>query len=150
MLQSKSFRTALVFAPGSMSRVFSALVCTGLLLTAVGCKKAPKDKTKPADATSTAVAAPGKPCEELSKKACGVAGDKSGTCNSVKAVVDLLSDATCAQGLKDFAHTEQKLKSQSSKCDELVEKLCAGVGKETGTCKMVSEKTKRISARAVC
>lgn len=37
---------------------------------------------------------------------------------------------------------EQKIKGQASKCDELVEKLCAGVGKETDTCKMVAGKTK--------
>src|SRR5690606_23673633 len=34
------------------------------------------------------------------------------------------------------------LKTQGSKCDELVAKLCAGVGPDTATCKMVQEKTK--------
>lgn len=142
MLQSNFTRTGLLSVLASASRTFTGLVCTGLLLTAVGCKKAPKDKSKSTEGATTAVAVAGKPCEELSKKACGVAGEKSGTCSSLKLAVDLFSDATCAQALKDFAQTEQKLKSQASKCDELVEKLCAGVGKETQTCKMVTEKTK--------
>lgn len=124
----------------SASRTLTGLVCAGLMLTAVGCKKAPKEKAKPVDATPPVAA--GKACEELSKKTCGVAGDKSGTCNSLKVVLELFSDATCSAALKDFAFTEQKLKTQGSKCEELVEKLCTGVGKDTATCKMVTEKTK--------
>jgi protein-disulfide isomerase len=126
------------------SRSFTALICASLLLTAPGCKKASKDKAKPGQASDTASAAvtPGKSCEEFSKKACAVSGEKSGGCSTLKAAAEVLSDAACAQALKDFAITEEKLKSQASKCDELVDKLCTGVGKDTETCKMVTEKTK--------
>lgn len=123
----------------SASRVLSGVLCAGLLFSAVGCKKAGKDKPKE---TAAAAPAAGTACEEYSKKVCGIAGDKSSTCSALKLTTDLLSDAACAAALKDFAHTEKQLKSQSAKCDELVEKLCAGVGKETDTCKMVAEKTK--------
>lgn len=113
-----------------------------MLFSAVGCKKAGKDKPKATEAETSAAPAAGAACAEFSKKACGVAGDKSSTCSALKVATDLLSDTACAAALKDFAHTEKQLKAQGSKCEELVEKLCAGVGKETDTCKMVSEKTK--------
>lgn len=82
------------------------------------------------------------PCEELSAKLCTETGDTSATCNNAKASYALLSDATCTAAIKDFATTQAKLKELAKDCDKLVETLCAGVGPDTASCKMVKEKTK--------
>jgi protein-disulfide isomerase len=123
------------------------------LTAAMGCKKAEKKDpatagdTKTTEGKDTKVAsdaksATGTTCEQLAAKICDKAGDKSGTCTSAKATMELLADSACTQGLKDFAATEKKLEGQSKKCDDLTAKLCAGVGPDTETCKMVKEKTK--------
>jgi protein-disulfide isomerase len=140
----------------TLSRVVGVI---GLLAlsSAVGCKKAEKKDpniageakgdtkagdTKTGDTKASDTKASGGPCEQLSKKVCDKAGDSSSTCTNAKATLSLLSDAACSQGIKDFSGTEAKLKEQGKKCDDLTQKLCAGVGPETETCKMVTEKTK--------
>lgn len=139
----------------TLSRVVGVIGMLALT-SAVGCKKAEKKDpnvageakgdTKAGDtkgdtkASDTKTA--GGPCEQLAKKLCDKAGDSSATCTNAKATLNLLSDAACNQGVKDFSSTEAKLKEQGKKCDELTTKLCAGVGPETETCKMVTEKTK--------
>ena len=85
---------------------------------------------------------PKTPCEKLSAKLCGEAGETSATCNSAKSSFALLSDAACKAAIKDFATTQAKLKELAKDCDKLVETLCAGVGQDTASCKMVKEKTK--------
>jgi protein-disulfide isomerase len=123
------------------------------VLGATGCKKQPpKDK---AGETKAATDKDGKtveakaedeklkgPCGEFAKKLCGEAGETSGTCTSAKATLEFLAPAACTAALKDFAVTSKALKDARAKCDELVEALCTGVGKQTETCKMVQEKTK--------
>lgn len=148
MMHLKFSRGLSLLAPTRVTvlRSLAGLALVGFALAgATGCKKKePKATDGETAATATAdTQATGTPCEQLTKKLCGTAGEQSGTCSSAKVALELLSDAACSAALKDFATTEQKLKAQGSKCDELVEKLCAGVGKETDTCKMVTEKTKQ-------
>ncbi|HEX2735125.1 MAG TPA: thioredoxin domain-containing protein [Polyangiaceae bacterium] len=111
---------------------------------ATGCKKPEKkDAVSPSGSASSAAAASGgSACEQLGKKICDKVGEKSGACTGAKNTLELLADSACTAGIKDFSFTEKKLQEQGKKCEELVEKLCTGVGKETETCKMVQEKTK--------
>ena len=113
-----------------------------LLFLAVGCKeKLTTEESATAPAASNAEVV-GNPCEKLTEKLCGELGKETPTCEAAKGTIEVLSDKACAAGLKDFDATKSKLKKQGKKCEELVEKLCAGVGTNSDSCKMVREKTK--------
>ncbi len=86
------------------------------------------------------------PCEELSKKLCAEAGEESSTCAAGQSTFPLLADEACRTGLTEFATTKEKLKARSGKCEELIEALCSKLGKETETCKMVTEQTRLFPA----
>lgn len=122
------------------------------LSVAAGCKKQGKKDSAATAAASAAPSgsssgesgAPAKlagPCGEFADKFCKEAGEKSGACEGAKDVAELLSENACKAAVKDFAVTATKLKAQRAKCEELVATLCGAVGKDTETCKMVTEKT---------
>jgi protein-disulfide isomerase len=119
---------------------------------AAGCKKqGKKDSTaaaaasaSPSGSASGESGAPAKlagPCGEFADKFCKEAGEKSASCKGAQDIAQLLSDSACTEAVKSFAVTTTKLKAQRAKCEDLVTTLCAAVGKDTETCKMVSEKT---------
>jgi protein-disulfide isomerase len=111
-----------------------------LLLAA--CNKKSTSEEGSGDAAGKTVEVTGNPCTALAEKICGEVGKESPSCESAKGTLELLADKACSVGLKEFEATKAKLKKQGKKCEELVEKLCAGVGTETESCKMVREKTK--------
>jgi protein-disulfide isomerase len=131
----------------------SVLVASMILiaLLSVGCKKkssksaAKAEASASASASASGSAAPAStlagPCGDLQTKICAAAGSDSALCTNATESYGVLSDAACAAAVKDFAHTEQKIKDQRKSCDELVETLCSAIGKDTDTCKMVREKT---------
>lgn len=121
-----------------------------------GCKKKDKASAKTASsatagsAAASAGAAPSStvarvagPCGDLQVKVCAEAGQQSSLCTSASASYGMLPESACTAALKDFAHTQKKIKDERKVCEELVEKLCAGVGPDTETCKMVREKTQQ-------
>jgi protein-disulfide isomerase len=118
------------------------LLALAICLTPLACKKSSPD-VSPENTESANVKGDANSCKELSDKLCAEAGEKTATCTNAQTTLDLLSDAACAVGIKDFAVTQEKLKNRGKKCDELVTKLCEGLGQETDTCKMVQEKTKQ-------
>ncbi len=128
---------------------FVALGAALTLGTATGCKKqGKKDATAAAPSTSATgdSTAPKEeklagPCGEFAEKFCKEAGEKSATCKTGQDMAALLSDNACKAAVKDIAVTAGKLKAQRAKCDELVTTLCSAIGKDTETCKMVTEKT---------
>jgi len=77
----------------------------------------------------------------FTQQLCGLAGAESSTCAEARSIVGLLAPAACEASLKDFALTEQRFQSQRAKCDELATTLCAGVGADTDSCRLVKQKT---------
>lgn len=126
--------------------LFQNIAMSALLaFVAVTACKPKGDEPSKDEAASTATAEgekPKTPCDELSAKLCTEAGESSATCKGATESFALLSDAACKAGIEDFATTQTKLKELSRDCDKLIETLCAGVGPETASCKMVEEKTK--------
>lgn len=126
-----------------LSRSLGTIGAICLLLVA-GCKAKPASEEAPSSSSSaTAGAAPSAdPCTRLTDKLCTEIGKESPSCEAAKVTIQVLADSACNAALKDFDATKTKLKKAGKKCDELVEKLCAGVGPQTESCKMVKEKTK--------
>lgn len=81
------------------------------------------------------------PCAAWGKQVCEGAGDKSSACTQAKEVAELLPEAACSAALTDVAATLAKVKAARADCNKLVSKLCTDLGKDTGTCKMVTERT---------
>lgn len=88
-----------------------------------------------------ATAAGDTPCAAWGKQVCKGAGDKSSACTQAKEAADLLPDGACSAALADVPATLAKVQAARADCNKLVSKLCTDLGKETGTCKMVTERT---------
>jgi len=80
-------------------------------------------------------------CQAWSKQVCKGAGDKSSACTQTKEVAELLPEAACSAALAEVPATLAKVKDARKDCTKLVDKLCTDLGKTTGTCKMVTERT---------
>ena len=80
-------------------------------------------------------------CQAWSKAVCKGAGDKSSACTQTKDAAALLPDAACSAALAEVPATLAKVKDARKDCTKLVDKLCTDLGKTTGTCKMVTERT---------
>lgn len=120
-----------------------------LLLPACGGKKTSNLASKDEAATEGAAAAgesegEAESCAALSQRICDQAGDQTPTCASVKKTTELLSPKACDAGLADIEYTLQKLDEVGKVCTELTDKLCAELGPETQTCKMVKEQTPKM------
>ncbi len=133
-------------SPRSGAKWACALLVAAALST--GCKK--QDKTdesaeaaSTAEAAGTAADAPKGPCDEYVTQLCAKAGEQSGTCTQMTGIKDLLSPGMCKAGVKDIDVTVAAGKALRAVCDELVQKICAEVGAETESCKMVTEQTQQ-------
>ncbi len=97
----------------------------------------------PASADAGAAAlVEGGPCKAYADRFCKELGEQSPTCASFKQASDLMAPSACEAGLKDIEISLGKIKDLSKKCEELVDRLCKGLGEETQTCAMVRDKTK--------
>ena len=101
------------------------------LLLGLGCNQGKKDG--PVSKTA---------CADFEKRICKESGETSQTCTNLKATLELLPPAACEKALANVDFSVKKLADKRKKCDELVTKLCAEIGPETGTCAMVKDKTK--------
>ena len=128
----------------------TGLLAITALLSLSGCKKQGSSDNVSAENTASTAGTAGTsttdnkltgPCGDFSTKLCTESGDKSATCKTGQEMAALLSDSACLAAVKDFDVTVNRIKAQRAKCDELVTALCEGVGKDTETCKMVTEKT---------
>jgi protein-disulfide isomerase len=105
----------------------------GLLALAIaGCNRPPSE-------SSTASASA---CADYSAKICKAAGDASPTCASVKETTELMPASACAAALKDVDSAVAKLANKRKPCDDLIGKLCAGVGEKTESCTMATTQLK--------
>jgi protein-disulfide isomerase len=116
----------------------------GIAAIQTGCK--PKDK-----GTSAAPAASGSnkpdpaltgPCGGFVKKVCDKSGEASQSCRDVKSVSELLPPAACKAASSQASYAVAKLEEKRKDCDKLTSKLCAELGKDSETCKMVESQTK--------
>jgi len=114
-----------------VAALFASLVALTAAVLIVGCNQAAnKPKASP------------KACEDYAKRLCTETGEASPECASLKSTLEIMPPEACAAGLANVAFTTKKLGEKRKVCDELVTKLCAELGAETATCKMVTEKTK--------
>lgn len=107
-----------------------------LALTVAACSKGQQPKEKPPSPTA---------CADYAARVCKEAGEESAPCTTMKSATDLMAPAACASALANVDFTMKKLGEQKKKCDELVEKLCTDIGKETSTCEMVKTQTKNFT-----
>jgi len=121
---------------------FLVLACA--LFGAPACKKQQQASAGPAASGSAAAALAAKgPCGQYAAKVCEATGKDSPTCATINSATDLLPPDACTAAVKDIKFTLDKLAQQRKKCDDLVAKLCAGVGKDTESCQMVTTQTKQ-------
>lgn len=111
-------------------------------LQAAGCKSQPKNGPV-ASPSGSAATAKATACAQYAQKVCEKAGEQSPTCTNFQSSVDLMSEATCAAGIKDINYSIGKLTSLRSSCDTLVKTLCDAVGPKTDTCTLVTTQTKQ-------
>jgi protein-disulfide isomerase len=130
------------------SRIFRGSLPLAIVLGLglVSCKKPPTatGSTAPATAASSVetTAATG-PCPAYAERLCETAGTDSPTCQAVKAATELMPPEACSAGMKNIDFSVKKLAAQGASCDELVQKLCAEVGNESQSCKLVASETKK-------
>lgn len=84
-------------------------------------------------------------CKTWQDKICGESGEASAGCAQARSAAELIPNSACGMALEEVPSTLARLKAARESCTELVTKLCDELGKETDTCKMVTEKTERLS-----
>jgi hypothetical protein len=73
-------------------------------------------------------------------------GLKSPACTQAKQAIEVLTDKACGVALEDVPATLSKIKTARADCEKLVGKLCAELGKDSETCKMVTDRTQMFPA----
>src|SRR4030095_6621831 len=68
-------------------------------------------------------------------------GEESDACERSKSASELLPVSACVAAKGDIGATVAKIQAARATCNNLAEKLCNDLGKETKTCKLVREKT---------
>ena len=81
------------------------------------------------------------PCQQWTAAICKDAGDTSEACEQSRVAAGLMPDDACQLAIAQVSTTLAKVKNARSVCGELVAKLCADIGQETDSCKLVKEKT---------
>jgi protein-disulfide isomerase len=97
----------------------------------------------PAASGGPAAAGSGVPaaCADWAKAICDGAGATSEACEQATGASALMSPRSCVGEMAGVKETIERIKANPSPCASLVSKLCADLGPETQTCKMVQEKT---------
>jgi protein-disulfide isomerase len=149
----RELKTSAVPAPASSSAsANNRLIMAAVLACAAGgaagwfirdarASSAPVEASADPAASSPAAAGSAGVCANWAKAVCDGAGAESETCEQATSASALLPAGACTQAMTDLAGTLERAKSARSSCDTLVEKLCADLGAETETCKMVRAKT---------
>ncbi len=126
--------------------IVCAMAVTGLIATA--CNQGASGTSTPAatdanaaDAGAAAEAKPVGPCPDYATALCEKAGAERATCAAAKEMTAIMPPAACKAGNADMAFTDKALAELRKSCDELSTKLCADLGAETASCKLVKERT---------
>lgn len=131
-----------------VNRGMSAVCAAWLLL---GCNKGgtvqPSKSPSPTAPSATPPALPAPlsetACVDFAKHICSEVGEKALACQQMQTAVTLLSKGACAAAERDYPDIIAKLKVSRKPCTELVDRLCADLGKQTETCDMVITHTKQ-------
>jgi hypothetical protein len=92
--------------------------------------------------SSPAAAGSSGPCGQWQEKICAdTGGQQSAACQQAKAAGELLTPGTCESALAAMPATLEKIKAGRVHCDNLVNKLCADLPKDSSACSMVKERT---------
>lgn len=86
--------------------------------------------------------APADACTKYADALCEEAGKESPTCANIKSTTALMPPEACQAGLGNVAFSKTKLADARKVCDQLVEKACGDIGKDSQTCEMVRTQTK--------
>jgi protein-disulfide isomerase len=121
------------------ARALLPLLLVAPWLPACEGKGTPAPAAGDADAAGAAQA-----CEDFGRKICDQATEGSPTCEAVKKTAALLSDKACAAALADVETSLAKLAEAGKSCTDLMTRLCADLGEDTQTCKMVKDQTPRM------
>jgi len=113
-----------------------------LLAAGSACDKQKNAKTGAAPAGAKSADA----CTKYADALCEAAGKESPTCQSIRSTTGLLPPEACQAGMANVAYSKTKLGELRKGCDELANKLCNDVGKDTQTCKFVQTQTKQFPA----
>ena len=79
-------------------------------------------------------------CTDYANSVCEKAGEKTSACQSVRETAKLLPVAACSAAINEVDYSLAKLDEAGAVCDDLWDKLCADIGEETDTCKMIRER----------
>lgn len=101
------------------------------------------DKQKSAKSGAAPAAGAADACTKYADALCEAAGKESPTCQSIKSTTGLLPPEACQAGLGNVAYSKTKLGELRKGCDELSDKLCNDIGKDTQTCQFVKTQTKQ-------
>jgi protein-disulfide isomerase len=85
-------------------------------------------------------------CGEYSAKVCNTAGSDSATCTAFKTSTELMPPEACKAGLQKVDFTLKRLATQRESCTELTKVLCGKFGKDSQSCKLVTEQTGKFPA----
>jgi len=83
------------------------------------------------------------PCADYAKKLCEKA-DKA-TCQAVNMATDLMPAKACEAGLADIEFSYNRFVEMKKQCTDLGDRLCADLGEDTQTCKMVRSKVPELA-----
>jgi protein-disulfide isomerase len=126
----------------------SQAVLLSVIFLATSCNSIGKKAEKPGktgDKDKDKKEQPVGPCGEYADSLCKAVGPETATCRSIKATTELMPIPACKAGMADMEFSKKKIAEQRKKCDELMNKLCADLGKETETCKMVQTETPKFA-----
>jgi protein-disulfide isomerase len=111
------------------------------LSSLAGCKQGQTQKAAGTAPSASGSAAALGVCGEYSAKICATAGSESTTCTAFQTTTDLMPPEACKAGLAKVDFTLKRLAAQRGSCTELIKVLCDKVGKDSASCKLVTDQT---------
>jgi protein-disulfide isomerase len=72
--------------------------------------------------------------------------DKEG-CGSIATAIELLPPKSCEQALREPEYIQTRVLEQKATCTELMDKLCADLGAESGACAMVRDQAPKFDGK---
>lgn len=101
-------------------------------------RDARSEKTADASATKDAPPASSAACSSWADEVCK--GADADACADAKTAAEMLPPSACVAAKEDVKATVEKLGKRVSKCDLIIEKVCADFGDTSESCKIMREK----------
>jgi Thioredoxin len=111
-----------------------------LSLPGLGCKEGRSE--------ASVITPVGRPedCKVFVDRVCAMTGSKAPTCDAVKHLVPMFTDASCAINLQNFSVVQQKYHENRKPCEQLTAGVCEQTGATSGPCNAVKEQVVAIDA----